>query len=259
MEQAAFPELAHIDGQMINLPTLDMAVEAAISRAGTGAGFRLFTLNLDHVVKRRNDPAFRKAYDQAELVSADGAPVAALARRQAAQIERTTGADLVMPLCAAAARAGIPVALFGSNDETLETSAHELIARFPALIIAHKESPPYGFDPQSPAAIAAARRIEASGARIVFVALGAPKQELFAATMAQVTPGLGFVCIGAALDFIAGTQDRAPAVFQKTGLEWLWRLGTNPKRMAKRYWLCALVLASLLTQSSAPAASRNAA
>ncbi|HRE20450.1 MAG TPA: WecB/TagA/CpsF family glycosyltransferase, partial [Rhabdaerophilum sp.] len=124
------------------------------------------------------DASFRKAYDRAELVSADGAPVAALARRQAEQIERTTGADLVMPLCAAGARACIPIALFGSNDQTLETSARELKARFPSLIIAHKESPPYGFDPQSNAAIAAARRIEASGARIVFVALGAPKQEL---------------------------------------------------------------------------------
>lgn len=259
MGQVAFPELARVDGQMINLPTLDTAVEAAISRAGRGDGFRLFTLNLDHIVKRRDDTAFRAAYDRAELVSADGAPVAALARRQAGHIERTTGADLVMPLCAAAARAGIPVALFGSNDETLETSARELKARFPALIIAHLESPPYGFDPQSEAAIGAARRIEASGARIVFVALGAPKQELFAARMAETTPALGFVCIGAALDFIAGTQDRAPAIFQKTGLEWLWRLGANPKRMAKRYWLCALVLVSLLTQGSTPATGRSTA
>lgn len=259
MRQVAFPELARVDGQMINLPTLATAVEAAISRAGTGEGFRLFTLNLDHIVKRRDDAAFRAAYDRAELVSADGAPVAAIARKQAEDIERTTGADLVMPLCAAAARSGIPIALFGSNDETLETSARELTARFPSLIIAHRESPPYGFDPQSETAAAAARRIEASGAKIVFVALGAPKQELFAARMADITPGLGFVCIGAALDFIAGTQDRAPVIFQKTGLEWLWRLGTNPKRMAKRYWLCALVLLSLLTQRSAPALGRGAA
>lgn len=251
-------ELARIDGQKINLPTLTAAVAAAVERAKAGEGFRLFTLNLDHVVKRRDDHAFRDAYDRAELVSADGAPVAALARRQAAQIERTTGADLVMPLCAAAAQAGIPVALFGSNDETLAASARDLTRRFPSLVIAHREAPPYGFDPHSEAAVAATRRIEASGARIVFVALGAPKQELFAAHMAEITPGLGFVCIGAALDFIAGTQERAPTIFQKTGLEWLWRLGANPKRMAKRYWLCALVLVSLLTQGQDSAPGRNA-
>lgn len=258
MGQASLPELARVDGQMINLPTLDAAVKAAISHAAAGDGFRLFTLNLDHVVKRRDDVTFRAAYERAEFVSADGAPVAVLARRQAGEIERTTGADLVIPLCAAAAKAGVPIALFGSNDETLETTSRELTARFPSLVIAHREAPPYGFDPQSSAAIAAARRIEASGARIVFVALGAPKQELFAAKMAEITPGLGFVCIGAALDFIAGTQERAPALFQSTGLEWLWRLGTNPKRMAKRYWLCALVLVSLLTQGPASTASRNA-
>jgi N-acetylglucosaminyldiphosphoundecaprenol N-acetyl-beta-D-mannosaminyltransferase len=248
MEQTSFPELARIDGQRINLATLDDAVAAAMSRASRKDGFRLFTLNLDHLVKRRDDADFRAAYAKAEFISADGAPVAILARRQSAGIERTTGADLVVPLCGRAARTGIPIALFGSSRETLEKSAADLKARFPLLEIAHLEAPPYGFDPASEAAVAAAERIAASGARIVFVALGAPKQELFAAHMASRTPHLGFVCIGAALDFIAGTQERAPVLFQQIGLEWLWRLGSNPRRMFRRYALSAGMLVSLLIE-----------
>lgn len=253
-----YPDLATIDGQAITIATLDAGVAAAISLAKAGKGFRFFTLNLDHIVKLRHDPAFRKAYAGAELVSADGAPVAVLARRQAPGITRTTGADLVRPLCRKAAEAGIPVAFFGSSPETLECSAARLEAEFPGLKIVHREAPPYGFDPTSAAATEAVKRLAKSGARIVFVALGAPKQEFFAAHAAAHAPDLGMLCIGAALDFVAGTQTRAPALFQNSGLEWLWRLGTNPGRLAKRYALCAGVLVSLLIKSPIDAGRQNA-
>ena len=248
MATRTHPFRATIDGQGINIATLKEAVDAAIGRAIDGRGFRFFTLNLDHLVKRRDDPDFLKAYHGAEFVSADGAPVALLARRQAEEIERTTGADLVEPLCAEAARRGIPIAFFGSDQATLETSAARLTIRYPGLKIVHCEAPPFGFDPRSKAAEEAAIRIAESGARLAFIALGAPKQEFFSVYAGAKTPGLGFICIGAALDFIAGTQVRAPKFFQKTGLEWLWRLGTNPGRMARRYALCAGVFASILLE-----------
>lgn len=250
MHSIAYPPLAEIDGQTINIATLDQAIEAALGRAAEKRGFRLFTLNLDHLVKRRHDPAFSAAYQEADFVSADGTPVAVLARRQGADVERTTGADLVEPLCREAAKRGIPIAFFGSNSETLGKTADALRQRHRGLLIHHLEAPPYGFDPASPEAEAAARRIAESGARIVLVALGAPKQELFASHMARITPELGFICIGAALDFIAGTQVRAPVIFQKTGIEWVWRLATNPARMARRYWLCALVLARIVASGA---------
>lgn len=256
---APLPLLARIDGTAINLATLGQTVDAAIERAAAGQGFRLFTLNLDHLVKLRESVPFQAAYRQAELVTADGAPVALLARRQFPGMTRTTGADLVEPLCARAARDGIPVAFFGSDQATLDRCAQILTHRYPGLVIAHREAPPFGFDPTSPAAEAAADRIAASGARIVFVAFGAPKQELFSAHMAERTPQLGFVCIGAALDFIAGSQVRAPKLFQSLGMEWLWRLGTNPRRMAKRYYLCAKLLAAMIVGgelAGRPAGSR---
>ncbi|MCA0399967.1 MAG: WecB/TagA/CpsF family glycosyltransferase [Proteobacteria bacterium] len=246
MTRCELPDLAVIDGQMINIATNEQAVSTIIDRAEDGRGFRFFTLNLDHLVKRRNDRAFRAAYSDAEFVSADGAPVVILARRQGARLERTTGADLVLPVCQEAARRQVPIALFGSSEDVLGKCRAELQRRFPGIAIVHVEAPPFGFDPTSSEAHAAASRIAASGARVVFVALGAPKQELFADEMARHFPQLGFICIGAALDFIVGAQVRAPAFFQRTGLEWLWRLGSNPRRMAYRYLLCLLVLVSLV-------------
>jgi exopolysaccharide biosynthesis WecB/TagA/CpsF family protein len=256
VRETIYPELARIDGQSINIATLDQAVEAAVSRARAGRGFRFFTLNLDHLVKRREDARFRAAYREAELISADGAPVAWLARRQTSGIRRTTGADLVEPLSRAAAEAGIPIALYGSTLEALQRAAEHLARLAPGLAIAHLEAPPFGFDPTSKEAEAAAERIAASGARIVFVALGAPKQEFFASHVSGRMPGLGLVCIGAALDFLAGTQTRAPVLLQRTGLEWLWRLAGNPARFAARYAKCVAVLFSLVL-GAAPGAKRQ--
>ena len=131
---------------------------------------------------------------------------------------------------------------FGTSPETLATSVAVLRCEYPRLIVADFESPPYGFSPFGVDARAAAERIAASGARICFVALGAPKQEIFAEFARRWAPGVTFVCIGAALDFIGGRQSRAPEVLQVAGLEWRWRLVHDPRRLGKRYALSALYL-----------------
>lgn len=252
MSLPVLTNLAEIDGQFINVASLRDAVALPIAFARAGEGFTFFTLNLDHIVKRRDEPEFRDAYARATFVSADGAPVAFLARRADRRIQRTTGADLVVPLAVAAARNGIPLGLFGTRHDVLTASAQHLRKVAPGLVIAAMEAPPMGFDPTSRAAEQACQRLTQAGARIILVALGAPKQEFFAAHMQAQFPGLGFVAIGAALDFIAGTQVRAPEIFQRLGLEWFWRLSTNPGRMARRYGLCARVMVDLLL-AGAPA------
>jgi exopolysaccharide biosynthesis WecB/TagA/CpsF family protein len=110
-----------------------------------------------------------------------------------------------------------------------------------------------GFDPESQAALEAGYRIAGSGARLCFVALGAPKQELFADRMTRNVGGVGFVCIGAALDFISGEQVRAPALFQRAGLEWAYRLLSNPSRMWARYARCAALYLRLRLGVGRPA------
>lgn len=243
---AAAPRaLAFVDGQAVNAGTPAAAIGQAMARARAGQGFTLFTLNLDHLVKRRDDARFRAAYARADIVTADGQPVVRLARREGAELERTTGADLVLPLCAAAEADGAPVYLFGATETSLEVACARLRQHFPRLDVRGCESPAMGFDPQSEAALEAGRRIAASGARLCFVALGAPKQELFADRMARAVGGVGYVCVGAALDFISGEQTRAPVIFQRTGLEWAYRLLSNPARMWARYARCAALYARL--------------
>ena len=215
------------------------------SRLARGIGFCLYTVNLDHLVKRRSDAAFRAIYARGTFVTADGAPLVALARRQGARLARTTGADLIEPLCALAARTGAPLYFYGSTLPMLESAAAALMRRHPGLIVSGCEAPPFGLDPRSDAVAAAGERMASSGARLCLVALGAPKQEAASDFLFARHPGIGFLCIGAALDFVAGGQKRAPRLFQNLGLEWLWRLGTDPRRLALRYVRCALLLADL--------------
>ena len=102
-----------------------------------------------------------------------------------------------------------------------------------------------GFDPASPAADAAIDRMAASGARLCLISLGTPKQEVLARRALDRHPHLGFLNIGAGIDFIAGSQSRAPDIMKDNGLEWLWRLATNPRRLTGRYARCAVLLADV--------------
>jgi N-acetylglucosaminyldiphosphoundecaprenol N-acetyl-beta-D-mannosaminyltransferase len=240
-----------VEGVPINCEAL-LPTSARISRdCDRGSSFGVFTLNLDHVVKLRRNAEFRAAYGAARYVTADGLPIVWAGRLTGANVGRVTGADLIQPVCAAAAQSGQPVFLFGGQFEALAGAARHLVAQCPGLNIAGALAPEANFDPTSEQAAVYARMIAASGAKICFVALGAPKQELFTAVGVNETSGVAFVCIGAGLDFLAGTQKRAPRWMQILGAEWVWRLLSNPGRMAKRYLDCLLVLPSVLFPSLA--------
>lgn len=239
-------QIACVDGWGINIPDQRTAIDRILEAAGTEEAFTVFTLNLDHLVKLRSSAAFQRAYRDATFVTADGEPVARLARRDDPRVVRTTGADLMLPLAEACAEAGHSVFLFGSSPGVLAKAGERLVLNtYGRLNIVGTLSPPVGFDPEGPDADAAIARIGQSGARICFVALGAPKQEIFAARAKAQGVKAGFVCIGASLDFLAGEQIRAPRAFQCAGLEWLWRLGSNPRRLTARYAQCAILLAQL--------------
>jgi exopolysaccharide biosynthesis WecB/TagA/CpsF family protein len=247
MTQISRPALAHIDGWGINTPNLDVAIRSAIAEAGAAKAFTLFTLNLDHLAKLKDNEKFREAYRNADLVTADGAPVAWLARWQDPNIERATGADMLMPLLNAASDARLPVFLFGSSADVLTTAARELGDHTDGLLdIVGTLAPSQFFDPEGPEADLAIATMAKSGARLCFVALGAPKQEIFAERARASGLTCGMICVGAAVDFLAGAQIRAPLILRKTGLEWIWRLATNPRRFTKRYTECAIVFGEIL-------------
>lgn len=231
---------------LVNFPTeaaLLADMEACLTQR---RGFAVATLNLDHVVKLQRNPAFLAAYRAHTHVVADGNPIVWMARLSGRDdVALVPGSELIEPVAAMSARVGAPLAFLGSTETVLRAAAETLKADHPGLEVAACLAPPYGFDPASAAADALLDQVAASGARICLLALGAPKQELLAARGLARHPGVGFLSIGAGLDFIAGHQTRAPVWVRKIAMEWLWRMLSNPRRLAKRYLDCALVLPSM--------------
>lgn len=238
-----------VEGITVNCDSLSSTAAKVVADAGQGPSFGVFTLNLDHVVKLRASHRFRQAYRTARYVTADGFPIVWAGRLAGVAVDRVTGADLIEPLCCEAAKTGRAVSFFGSRPEALDGAARYLRTRFPGLEIAAAISPQKQFDPNSDEARDYVRQIAQSGAQICFVALGAPKQELFTELALEETTGVAFVCIGAGLDFLADVQKRAPQWARNIGAEWAWRLMCEPRRLGRRYLDCALVLPRVLLTS----------
>jgi exopolysaccharide biosynthesis WecB/TagA/CpsF family protein len=218
-------------------------------RIACGQGFGVATMNLDHAVKLRRDSAFRRAYAAQTHVTADGRPIVWLSQLAGRPVGLVTGSDLVEPLVGLCAGLGAPVAILGSTHAALGEAAQRLQSRYPGLEIAALLSPPMDFDPEDTAADELIGELFRSGARVCLLALGAPKQEIFAARALQALPGTGFVSVGAGVDFVAGTQTRAPRLVQAVALEWLWRLSGNPRRLFRRYASCAAILPGLAREA----------
>jgi exopolysaccharide biosynthesis WecB/TagA/CpsF family protein len=204
------------------------------------------TPNLDHVVKLEKSPAFRAAYKSAALVLADGAPLVLLSGLAGPRLPHVTGADLVEPLCAAAAVEGRSVFLFGTTLGVLAGAARALARRCPGLEIAGIYAPPFGFERSAEEKRLALAAINDAAPAIVFVALGAPKQEIWAHEVLPRIDANALVCVGAALDFIAGGARRAPRPLRRLKLEWLWRAASEPRRLGTRYARIALALPVLM-------------
>jgi len=242
--------LVEIDGQPINVRNPADAIESIVQHLKHPASFLICTLNLDHLVKLRKRSELRKAYERAKIVTADGFPIVALSRLKGCELTRTTGSDLIDPLCAAAARHRLPVFLMGTTFAVLSKSARKLVASNPDLEIAGVHAPAQGFSIDSKDGDEAVDLVRNSGARLCFLAFGAPLQELFALRAIDETVGIAFIPIGAGLDFLAGAQVRCPPVIQKMNLEWAWRLVGDPRRMWLRYSRCAALFAVLFIKET---------
>lgn len=226
----------------VNMPDSVSLVAEVRRRLRSREGFALATVNLDHLVKLRRDNDFASAYAAQDLVCADGNPIVWLSRLARRPVSLVPGSEMIVPLAQLAAREGVSVALIGSTVEALAAASAALVERVPGLSVAATIAPPMGFDPAGDQARAILRALAASGARLTFVALGAPKQEVFAALGRNETPQMGFASIGAGLDFIAGRQTRAPEWVQAIAMEWFWRMLSDPRRLARRYLDCAMIL-----------------
>jgi exopolysaccharide biosynthesis WecB/TagA/CpsF family protein len=176
------------------------------------------------------------------LITADGWPIVWLANHAGRPIERICGADLVEPICGLAASEGFPVFFIGPGHSSQKTAISRLLSRFPKLKVVGAQSPNLPVSPEPERVAMLAEAITASQASICFISLGAPKQEFLADALSALCPHVGFLCVGAALDFISGHELRAPHWLQLARLEWLWRLCGDPRRLAGRYLLSAFEL-----------------
>ena len=180
---------------------------------------------------------------------ADGRPIVWLSRLAGKPVDLLPGSEMIAPLSAICAEMGLPIAFVGSTKEALAGAAKVLTDQTPGLNVIYAHSPPFGFEPDSDLAAKILKEVADSGAAICFIALGAPKQEIFAARGRELAPDVGFASIGAGLDFFAGHQVRAPVMMRLLAMEWLWRAWQDPKRMVPRYTRCFLILPKLLREA----------
>jgi N-acetylglucosaminyldiphosphoundecaprenol N-acetyl-beta-D-mannosaminyltransferase len=187
------------------------------------------------IVESIRDPKLLAKVNRFDAVLPDGQPVRwALNHLHGVGLrERVYGPELTLRLSARAAEDGIPIYLYGGKPEVLELLKQRLVEKFPSLQIAGAESPPFrALTPEEDDAMVC--RINDSGAGILFIGLGCPKQDHFAADHASRIEAVQ-VCVGAAFDFHAGTLPMAPAWMQRNGLEWVYRLCREPRRLWRRY------------------------
>jgi exopolysaccharide biosynthesis WecB/TagA/CpsF family protein len=230
-----WPRKHDLLGIGISATTYEEAI-AAIIAAARQRQSAVVSLHAVHaVVTASADPELREKVNQFDLVAPDGQPVrwALNWLYQAGLSERVYGPELMLRLCAAAAAADVPVYLYGGADEVTPKLVAALEAREPRLRIAGYEAPPFRpLTPEEDEAVM--RRIEASGAGLVFIGLGCPKQDHFAFDHRDRVRAVQ-VCVGAAFDFHAGVKRMAPPWMQRRGLEWLFRLSQEPRRLTGRY------------------------
>jgi len=192
-------------------------------------------LNVDQVLTLGELHDYRRAFSSSGLVTIDGAPVAALGRLIGhRQSRRYPGPMLVDEACILAAEHGWRVAILGGRNEVATQAAFQLRCRYPNLDV---RTVPFPFisSLDDPRIYAVLSNLESSHPQIVLTCLGAPKQELWFHEWRDHLPPAVYLGVGAAVDFLAGTVKRAPVFVQRYGLEWLWRLCQEPRRLAHRY------------------------
>lgn len=198
----------------------------------------LVTTNLYHVVTLRKNSRFRAAYDRAWMVTIDGAPVYLYARcRGAAVPERVTGADLFPHILGMLSPDMHRPFFVAAQQQTADRLKDRLIEQgfVPDQIGA--VVPPFGFDSDVAYTARLAEKIRQHGTTHLFFGLGIPKSEIWIDQNRAMLGDLYAFAFGAGLEFFAGVTKRAPAIFRKCGMEWLWRVMQEPRRLFRRYFI----------------------
>lgn len=254
--------IKHTDVLGVKVSAIDM--DEALTTVDTWVQTRephyICVTGVHGVMESQDDPSLRDIHNRAGLVTPDGMPLVWASRWAGHEhVERVYGPDLMLALCAASQETGYRHFLYGGAEGVPELLAAELQAKYPHLNIVDVYSPPFrALTPEEDAAVI--ERIDASGADIVWVGLSTPKQERWMAAHVGRLKASVLIGVGAAFDFHAGLKPQAPRWMQRSGLEWLFRMLTEPKRLAGRYLrnnprFIFLMLKSWLSQKKAMPAS----
>ncbi|GGJ88610.1 UDP-N-acetyl-D-mannosaminuronic acid transferase [Pilimelia anulata] len=224
-------------GVLVDAVDYAAAADRVVAAARERRPLALTALAVHGVMTGVQDPAHNARLNSFDVVTPDGQPVrwALNVLHRAGLGDRVYGPELTLRVLARCAAEGLPVYLYGSTDETLGRLIPALERMFPALKIAGSE--PSKFRAAAPGEDREiADRITASGARLVLVGLGCPRQEIFAYAMRPLLD-MPLMAVGAAFDYHAGGLRNPPPWMQRYALEWLWRLGLEPRRLWRRYLL----------------------
>jgi len=217
-------------------------IENVVAAIRDAVGGTIVTPNIDICHRINRDPSSRGFITSASFVVPDGMPLLWAGRLAGRPlVERITGADLIYSLSQAAAAGGWSIFLVGgmpsvdSRPTAAQRAADRLVELYPGLEIAGTYAPPAKFSAMTDDIEVLCKDLAESEPKVVFVGLGFPKQERLIARLIPVLPDAWFVGCGAAIPYAAGELRRAPGWMQRTGLEWIFRLVSEPRRLAGRY------------------------
>lgn len=224
----------HILGMRVDATSYGEACEAVVRWARREESRYVCVATVNNVMEAFDSPEFRRVMNGADLVTPDGMPLVwGLRLLGVSSATRVYGPDLTPAVLAAAEQAGIPVGFYGGSRAVLERLVERVEERFPRLAVPYAYSPPF-----RPLALEEEARItdeiNRSGARILFVGLNSPKQDRWMARSRGRVSAV-MLGVGAAFDFLAGAKPQAPRWMMGAGLEWAFRLATEPRRLWKRY------------------------
>lgn len=234
--------------------TFDAAIAAIEGLVTAGRGGAVFTPNVDHVVLADQNPRMRDAYARASLSLVDGTLLLWASRLLGAALpEKISGLEVVMPLLQRAALRGWRVYLLGGLPGVADAVREKLRKTLPTLQIVGVSAPLVEVDEPAERRDGALAPIRAALPDLVLVALGAPKQEIWIDCVRGALRPAVLIGVGASLDFVAGSMPRAPGWMSRAGLEWLFRLVHEPRRLAHRYlvrdpWFLVIMLRLLVAR-----------
>ncbi len=224
-------------GMPIDVVTQEQAVERVLDGLAGEQGGWVVTPNLDHVRRFVHVPEHRGFYEQATLVLADGMPLIWASRIAGRGLpERVAGSTLTDTLAGPVAKHGYSIFLLGGEEGAAEGAAEHL-TKTHGVTIAGLYCPPLGFEDQPAQWDMMREMLKASGADLVYVALGSPKQEHVIERLRDTLPQAWWLGVGVSLSFLSGDKERAPGWMQKLGLEWIHRVAQEPKRLGRRYFI----------------------